>query len=402
MASSDLAREVPQGSIHFRARLASSMQTEEIRRTLGLPVIANGRRGGACLASSDRPGGMGAGEWAASRHVARRSRTPGDSRRRPASSSPRAISRRACPPDHFSCESVCGLRSLRQTSIVGSGCRFLRHSPQPPSGAIASQAAGSLSERSSTGIGAARHRGHGCSRTCAGTGQDGFAADQRRAARPADDVDRRTDADSKPIACWRSNRMTVQLRPIVQRLDAVTSALQETVLRTRMQPIGNLFGKFPQGGSRPRKAARQTGRDDDRRPGRRTRQDDPRAAVGSAHSPGPQQRRPRHRDSRGASRERQARRPGRSPSRPHTKMARFASRFATMGGASIPRPSATKALAMRLKTESELDRMSPRELMSLDPASRFLDRPARSPRCPAAASAWTWSRRTSSFSKGRW
>ncbi len=35
------------------------------------------------------------------------------------------------------------------------------------------------------------------------------------------------------------------LRTIVQRLDAVTSALQETVLRTRMQPIGNLFGKFP-------------------------------------------------------------------------------------------------------------------------------------------------------------
>ena len=35
------------------------------------------------------------------------------------------------------------------------------------------------------------------------------------------------------------------LRPIMQRLDAVTSELQETVLRTRMQPIGNLFGKFP-------------------------------------------------------------------------------------------------------------------------------------------------------------
>ncbi len=35
------------------------------------------------------------------------------------------------------------------------------------------------------------------------------------------------------------------LRPIVQRLDAVTSSLQETVLRTRMQPVGNLFGRFP-------------------------------------------------------------------------------------------------------------------------------------------------------------
>jgi two-component system chemotaxis sensor kinase CheA len=35
------------------------------------------------------------------------------------------------------------------------------------------------------------------------------------------------------------------LRPIVQRLSAVTSSLQDTVLRTRMQPVSNLFGKFP-------------------------------------------------------------------------------------------------------------------------------------------------------------
>ena len=34
-------------------------------------------------------------------------------------------------------------------------------------------------------------------------------------------------------------------RPILQRLNGVTSELQETVLRTRMQPVGNLFGKFP-------------------------------------------------------------------------------------------------------------------------------------------------------------
>ncbi|WP_148591693.1 hybrid sensor histidine kinase/response regulator [Aquisphaera giovannonii] len=36
-----------------------------------------------------------------------------------------------------------------------------------------------------------------------------------------------------------------RVRPIVQRLDAVTSAIQETVLRARMQPIGNIFGRFP-------------------------------------------------------------------------------------------------------------------------------------------------------------
>lgn len=34
-------------------------------------------------------------------------------------------------------------------------------------------------------------------------------------------------------------------RAIIQRLNSVTSELQDTVLRTRMQPVGNLFGKFP-------------------------------------------------------------------------------------------------------------------------------------------------------------
>ena len=40
MASHELSRELPQGSIHFRARLASSMPAEAIRRTLGLPAVA--------------------------------------------------------------------------------------------------------------------------------------------------------------------------------------------------------------------------------------------------------------------------------------------------------------------------------------------------------------------------
>ncbi len=34
-------------------------------------------------------------------------------------------------------------------------------------------------------------------------------------------------------------------RANVQRLDLVTSELQETIMRTRMQPIGNIFNKFP-------------------------------------------------------------------------------------------------------------------------------------------------------------
>jgi two-component system chemotaxis sensor kinase CheA len=48
------------------------------------------------------------------------------------------------------------------------------------------------------------------------------------------------------------------LRPVVQRLDAVTGELQDAVLRTRMQPVGNLFGKFPR---MVRDLARQLGKE---------------------------------------------------------------------------------------------------------------------------------------------
>jgi two-component system, chemotaxis family, sensor kinase CheA len=48
------------------------------------------------------------------------------------------------------------------------------------------------------------------------------------------------------------------LRPVGQRLDTVTGELQEAVLRTRMQPVGNLFGKFPR---LVRDLARQLGKE---------------------------------------------------------------------------------------------------------------------------------------------
>ena len=35
------------------------------------------------------------------------------------------------------------------------------------------------------------------------------------------------------------------LRPVLQRLDALTSQLQGAVTQTRMQPVGNLFARFP-------------------------------------------------------------------------------------------------------------------------------------------------------------
>jgi two-component system chemotaxis sensor kinase CheA len=47
------------------------------------------------------------------------------------------------------------------------------------------------------------------------------------------------------------------LRPVVQRLDSVTGELQDVALRTRMQPIGNLFNRFPR---MVRDLARQLGK----------------------------------------------------------------------------------------------------------------------------------------------
>ena len=39
--------------------------------------------------------------------------------------------------------------------------------------------------------------------------------------------------------------MDPRIRTVAQHLDAITSELQETVILTRMQPIGKIFGKFP-------------------------------------------------------------------------------------------------------------------------------------------------------------
>ncbi len=46
------------------------------------------------------------------------------------------------------------------------------------------------------------------------------------------------------ISCLCLHAAEPGLRPVVRRLDAVTGELQEVVLRTRMQPVGNLFGRF--------------------------------------------------------------------------------------------------------------------------------------------------------------
>ena len=47
------------------------------------------------------------------------------------------------------------------------------------------------------------------------------------------------------------------MRPVLQRLDALTSQLHGAVTQTRMQPVGNLFARFPR---TVRDLARQLGK----------------------------------------------------------------------------------------------------------------------------------------------
>ena len=84
-----------------------------------------------------------------------------------------------------------------------------------------------------------------------------------------------------------------------QRMNLITTELQEEVMKTRMQPIGNIWGKFPR---TVRDVALGCGKQVEHRDGGqrdRTRQDHHRGDQRSAHASGAQFRRPRHRTSRG-------------------------------------------------------------------------------------------------------
>ena len=189
------------------------------------------------------------------------------------------------------------------------------------------------------------------------------------------------------------------LRPIVQRLDVVTSALQETVLRTRMQPIGNLFGKFPRVvrdlGRQLGKQVEMTivGRDVELDKTILEQLSDPLThLVRNSVDHGietPAERLAKGKPATGQITLTAAHEDG-----------QVRIEIRDDGRGIDPQAVRTKALAMRLKTESELDKMSPRELMGLILLPGF-STAGRSPKCPVAEWAWTWSRRTSSFSRDR-
>lgn len=155
-----------------------------------------------------------------------------------------------------------------------------------------------------------------------------------------------------------------QVRPIVQRLDAVTSALQETVLRTRMQPIGNLFGKFPRV---VRDLGRQLGKQVEMTiVGRDVELD--KTILEQLSDPLTHLVRNSVDHGLEAPAERLAKgKPavGRITLSAAHEEGQIRIEIRDDGRGIDPQAVRDKALAMRLKTEAELDRMSPRELFSL-------------------------------------
>ena len=85
-----------------------------------------------------------------------------------------------------------------------------------------------------------------------------------------------------------------------QRLNLITTELQEGVMKTRMQPIGNVWNKFPRVVRDLALACGKQVRVEMEGERDRARQDDHRGDQRPAHPPGAQRRRPRHRAARGA------------------------------------------------------------------------------------------------------
>ena len=365
LASSDLARELPQGPIHFRARLTSSMPAEEIRRTLGLPIDRawKARRSVPCRCRST---------W---RNGCERAGSP-SARCSPISSA--WVLSKTPDLEFAKCDLATSLPAgpvllrgrLRTALSQAEVDRRLRLPipeilPQPPSAAIASHATALPPQAPQPESRAARDRGLDAAARALAQEHDKTAS-----LRISVELLDRLMTLTGELTLIRNQSVLAfeqddgPLRPIVQRLDAVTSALQETVLRTRMQPIGNLFGKFPRV---VRDLGRQLGKQVEMTiVGREVELDktileqlsDPLThLVRNSVDHGIET--PAERVAKG---------------KPATGQITLTAahedgqvriEIRDDGRGIDPQAVRTKALAMRLKTESELDRMSPRELMSL-------------------------------------
>ena len=154
---------------------------------------------------------------------------------------------------------------------------------------------------------------------------------------------RRAGAGAQPDpAVYQQPRRPDVSEPPAQRLNLITTELQEGVMKTRMQPIGNVWSKFPRV---VRDLAVQCGKQvRDRDGGRRdrARQDDHRSDQGSADAPGAQRGRPRHRDARSRVARPASRRRLPCCCAPSTRAARSTSRSPTTAAASTSTGAATR------------------------------------------------------------
>ncbi|MGC8639564.1 MAG: hybrid sensor histidine kinase/response regulator, partial [Isosphaeraceae bacterium] len=370
VSSADLTHGLPQGPVRFRARLASRAPRAEIRRSLGLPEIARTERVGPARSLS-----INLSDW-----VRRSGRTLGSLLASLAALGTFDEPRLEIPSTDLG-EGLGGgsvhLHGRLRTTV--SLAEIERRLGLPSAGSVSPSVSMSVvsgaaaTERPAT-LGATTS-GRAAPPAAAGAGHrpgapGSIELDRASSLRINVELLDRLMTLTSELTLIRNQSLLAfdqddsHVRPIMQRLDAVTSALQETVLRTRMQPIGNLFGKFP-------RVVRDLGRTLGKQVemtiiGREVELDktileqlsDPlthlvRNCVDHGIEP------PAERIAAGKPAVGQI-----TLSAAHDE-GQIRIEIRDDGRGIDPQAIRDKALAMRLKTEAELDRMSPREILSL-------------------------------------
>jgi two-component system chemotaxis sensor kinase CheA len=244
LSSCDLTRALPPGPIHYQAQLASSMTVEQMRRELGLPAIGMEDEAERAL-----PLSIELAEWV---RTSRRSLGGllSDLESVGTFEDPRL--------DQGSGDLATGLPigpvilqgRLRTTFSEAEvhdrlGIPGRPHVLLPPRAADTAEGAPAASPKVR---GEATPAGVAAAPAARATAQEHERATSLRIN--VELLDRLMTLTGELTLIRNQSLLAFDeddgpLRPIMQRLNAVTSALQETVQQTRMQPVSNLFGKFP-------------------------------------------------------------------------------------------------------------------------------------------------------------
>ena len=182
---------------------------------------------------------------------------------------------------------------------------------------------------------------------------------------------------------------------------ACLNDLQRSVMKIRMVPVEQLFRRFPR---MVRDVARQCGKEVElvrQWPGHRSRQEHSGCDRRTADAPGPQCRRPRHGDRRGARTRGQAGAQGRCAWTPITRAIRWSLKSPTTAAASTQQQIKAKAIDQRIADSRRSAPASAKPRRSNSSCGRDSARPKKSPKSPAAALAWTWCRACCTGSRER-